>query len=153
MSSTSSSSLSARLKDPSLLRDKCYIDGAWVGAGETVVTNPVNMAEIAKVPNMGAKETTQAVEAAEKAFPAWAKFTAKQRSNILRKWFELIVANREDLALIPVSDVHARRPNLLVSVSDDELSPAALAARVVMADVARQLVEQGRWAGASLHES
>ncbi|MCX7319630.1 MAG: aldehyde dehydrogenase family protein, partial [Hyphomicrobiales bacterium] len=100
MSSTSSSSLSARLKDPSLLRDKCYIDGAWVGAGETVVTNPVNMAEIAKVPNMGAKETTQAVEAAEKAFPAWAKFTAKQRSNILRKWFELIIANREDLALI-----------------------------------------------------
>ncbi|MBT9458156.1 MAG: LysR family transcriptional regulator [Burkholderiaceae bacterium] len=60
---------------------------------------------------------------------------------------------REDLALIPVSDAHARRPNLLVSVSDDELSPAALAARVVMADVARQLVEQGRWAGASLHES
>ena len=100
MSSTSSSSLSARLKDPSLLRDKCYIDGAWVGAGETVVANPVNMAEIAKVPNMGAKETTQAVEAAEKAFPAWAKFTAKQRSNILRKWFELIIANREDLALI-----------------------------------------------------
>ncbi|TDP72358.1 LysR family transcriptional regulator [Roseateles toxinivorans] len=60
---------------------------------------------------------------------------------------------REDLALIPVSDAHARRPNLLVSLSDDELSPAALAARVVMADVARQLVEQGRWAGASLHES
>ncbi len=60
---------------------------------------------------------------------------------------------REDLALIPVSDAHARRPNLLVSVSDDELSPAALAARVVMADVARQLVEQGRWAGASLHDS
>lgn len=60
---------------------------------------------------------------------------------------------REDLALIPVSDAHARRPNLLVSLSDDELSPAALAARVVMADVAHQLVEQGRWAGANLHES
>lgn len=103
MSSTASS-LAARLKDPSLLRDKCYIDGAWVGAGETVVTNPVNMAEIAKVPNMGAREATQAVEAAEKAFPAWAKFTAKQRSNILRKWFELIIANREDLALILTSE-------------------------------------------------
>ncbi|OYU87478.1 MAG: succinate-semialdehyde dehydrogenase (NADP(+)) [Bradyrhizobiaceae bacterium PARB1] len=103
MSSTASS-LAARLKDPSLLRDKCYIDGAWVGAGETVVTNPVNMAEIAKVPNMGTKETTQAVEAAERAFPAWAKFTAKQRSNILRKWFELIIANREDLALILTSE-------------------------------------------------
>ncbi len=103
MSSTTSS-LAARLKDPSLLRDKCYIDGAWVGTSATVVTNPVNMAEIAKVPNMGAKETTQAVEAAEKAFPAWAKFTAKQRSNILRKWFELIIANREDLALILTSE-------------------------------------------------
>jgi len=103
MSSTTSS-LAARLKDPSLLRDKCYVDGAWVGTGATVVTNPVNMAEIAKVPNFGAKEATQAVEAAEKAFPAWAKFTAKQRSNILRKWFELIIANREDLALILTSE-------------------------------------------------
>lgn len=102
--SPANSSLAARLKDPSLLRDECYIDGAWVGTGETVVSNPVNMAEIAKVPNMGAKETTQAVEAAEKAFPAWAKFTAKQRSNILRKWFELIIANREDLALILTSE-------------------------------------------------
>jgi succinate-semialdehyde dehydrogenase / glutarate-semialdehyde dehydrogenase len=103
MSSTTSS-LAARLKDPSLLRDSCYIDGAWVGTGTTPVTNPVNMVEIAKVPNLGAKETTQAVEAAEKAFPAWAKFTAKQRSNILRKWFELIIANREDLALILTSE-------------------------------------------------
>ncbi|MGM4921068.1 NAD-dependent succinate-semialdehyde dehydrogenase [Tardiphaga sp. 813_E8_N1_3] len=93
-------SLRDRLKDPSLLRDKCYIDGAWVGTGETVVTNPVNDVELAKVPNMSTKEATQAVEAAEKAFPTWAKFTAKQRSNILRKWFELIIANREDLALI-----------------------------------------------------
>jgi succinate-semialdehyde dehydrogenase / glutarate-semialdehyde dehydrogenase len=103
MSSTTSP-LAARLKDPSLLRDKCYVDGAWVGTGATVVTNPVNMAEIAKVPNFGATEATQAVEAAEKAFPAWAKFTAKQRSNILRKWFELIIANREDLALILTSE-------------------------------------------------
>jgi succinate-semialdehyde dehydrogenase/glutarate-semialdehyde dehydrogenase len=93
-------SLQDRLKDPSLLRDLCYIDGAWVGTGETVVTNPVNDVAIAKVPNMGTKEATQAVEAAERAFPLWAKFTAKQRSNILRKWFELIIANREDLALI-----------------------------------------------------
>lgn len=60
---------------------------------------------------------------------------------------------REDLALIPVSDAHARRPNLLASLSDDELSPAAIAARVVLADVARQLVADGRWAGAALHES
>src|SRR6202012_5726421 len=97
-------SLHDRLKDPSLLRDRCFIDGAWVGTPSRPVTNPVNGAELAKVPVMGAAETTQAVEAAERAFPAWAKFTAKQRSNIMRKWFDLIAANREDLALILTSE-------------------------------------------------
>ncbi|MEA2821422.1 MAG: succinate-semialdehyde dehydrogenase / glutarate-semialdehyde dehydrogenase, partial [Bradyrhizobium sp.] len=97
-------SLQDRLKDASLLREQCYIDGAWVGTPERPVTNPVNGIELAKVPKMDAAETTQAVEAAERAFPAWAKLTAKQRSNILRKWFDLIVANREDLALILTSE-------------------------------------------------
>ena len=60
--------------------------------------------ELAKIPVMSTAETTQAVEAAERAFPAWAKLTAKQRSNILRKWFDLIIANREDLALILTSE-------------------------------------------------
>ena len=68
------------------------------------MTNPANGVELAKVPVMGTAEATQAVEAAERAFPAWAKLTAKQRSNILRKWFDLIVANREDLALILTSE-------------------------------------------------
>jgi succinate-semialdehyde dehydrogenase/glutarate-semialdehyde dehydrogenase len=101
---TATLSLRDRLKDPSLLREQCYIDGAWAGTGTTSVTNPVNGIELARVPSMGTKETTQAVEAAERAFPPWAKFTAKQRSNILRKWFELIIANREDLALILTSE-------------------------------------------------
>src|SRR6186713_1177609 len=100
----SQSSLHDRLKDPSLLRDRCYIDGAWVGTPANPVTNPVNGVELAKVPKLGTAEATQAVEAAERAFPAWAKLTAKQRSNILRKWFELIAANREDLALILTSE-------------------------------------------------
>src|SRR5262249_58802958 len=82
-----------RLKDPSLLKDRCYIDGAWTGTPSRPVTNPVNGVELAKIPVMGTVEITQAVEAAERAFPAWAKLTAKQRSNILRKWFELIAAN------------------------------------------------------------
>src|SRR5665213_2113254 len=103
-SKLSASSLHDRLKDASLLRDRCYIDGAWVGTPSPPVTNPVNGAELAKKPVMGTAEATQAVEAAERAFPAWAKLTAKQRSNILRKWFELIVANREDLALILTSE-------------------------------------------------
>jgi succinate-semialdehyde dehydrogenase/glutarate-semialdehyde dehydrogenase len=102
--SSAAPSLRDRLKDPSLLREQCYVDGTWTGSGATAVTNPVNDIELGKVPNFGAKEATQAVEAAERAFPLWAKFTAKQRSNILRKWFELIIANREDLALILTSE-------------------------------------------------
>ena len=100
----STPSLHDRLKDPSLLRDRCYIDGAWVGTPSRPVTNPVNGVELAKVPALSTAEATQAVEAAERAFPAWAKLTAKQRSNILRKWFDLIIANREDLALILTSE-------------------------------------------------
>src|SRR5262245_13864666 len=100
----SAPSLRDRLKDASLLREQCYIDGAWTGTGSRAVTNPVNNVELAKVPVMSTAETTKAVEAAERAFPAWAKLTAKQRSNILRKWFELIAANREDLALILTSE-------------------------------------------------
>lgn len=98
------SNLRDRLKDPSLLKEACYIDGAWVGTPVFAVNNPATGVELAKVPQLGAEETTKAVEAAERAFPAWAKHTAKQRSNILRKWFELIVANREDLALILTSE-------------------------------------------------
>src|SRR6201992_3518326 len=103
-SQSSASSLRDRLKDPSLLREQCYIDGVWVGPTASPVPNPVNGVELAKVPRMSTAEATQAVEAAEQAFPVWAKLTAKQRSNILRKWFDLIVANREDLALILTSE-------------------------------------------------
>src|SRR5258708_13715252 len=102
-SKTSVPPLRDRLKDASLLRDRCYIDGVWTGTPANSVTNPVNGVELAKVPDMSTAEATQAVEAAERAFPGWAKLTAKQRSNILRKWFDLIIANREDLALILTS--------------------------------------------------
>src|SRR5260221_8354985 len=100
----SAPALRDRLKDASLLREQCYIDGAWTGTASRPVTNPVNGVELAKIPVMSTTETTHAVEAAERAFPAWAKLTAKQRSNILRKWFDLIIANREDLALILTSE-------------------------------------------------
>jgi succinate-semialdehyde dehydrogenase/glutarate-semialdehyde dehydrogenase len=103
-SQPSAQMLRDRLKDASLLREQCFIDGAWVGTGAYPVNNPATGAAIAKIPQMSAGDATQAVEAAERAFPAWAKLTAKQRSNILRKWFELIVANREDLALILTSE-------------------------------------------------
>ena len=98
----STPSLHDRLKDPSLLRDRCYIDGAWVGTPSRPVTNPVNGVELAKVPALSTAEGTQAVEAAERAFPV-AKLTAKQRF-FFCKWFDLIIANREDLALILTSE-------------------------------------------------
>ncbi|CAN5423625.1 tricarballylate utilization LysR family transcriptional regulator TcuR [soil metagenome] len=57
------------------------------------------------------------------------------------------------LAIVPIADAHARRRNLLATLSEDELSPAALAARVVLLDVARRLVDAGRWIGARFHDS
>ncbi|MGY4353425.1 acyl-CoA reductase-like NAD-dependent aldehyde dehydrogenase [Bradyrhizobium sp. GM7.3] len=70
----------------------------------TEVLNPANGAIIGKVPNLSSAEATTAVEAAERAFAAWAKTTAKERSNALRRWYELIIDNREDLALILTSE-------------------------------------------------
>jgi succinate-semialdehyde dehydrogenase/glutarate-semialdehyde dehydrogenase len=88
------------LADPSLLKEQCYIDGKWVGAPSKAVDNPANGETIGHVPFFGAVETTQAVEAAARAFVTWSAKTAKERASILRKWFDLISANQEDLALI-----------------------------------------------------
>ncbi|NIA69648.1 NADP-dependent succinate-semialdehyde dehydrogenase [Pelagibius litoralis] len=90
-----------RLSDPGLFREQCYIDGRWVdadGGGVIDVTNPANGETLGSVPNMGAAETRRAIEAAEKAWPAWSGLLAKERATILRKWFELILENQEDLA-------------------------------------------------------
>jgi len=88
------------LNDPSLLKEQCYIDGKWVGVPAKVVDNPATGETIGAVPFFGVAETTQAVEAAERAIRIWSAKTAKERAVILRKWFDLIVANREDLALL-----------------------------------------------------
>ena len=98
---------SLKLKDPKLLRNQCYIDGQWVDAegGKTLaVTNPATGELLGTVPNMGAAETRRAVEAANAAWPAWRSKTAKERSTILRKWAELMVANQEDLAIIMTAE-------------------------------------------------
>ncbi len=92
-----------QLKDQALFRQQCYIDGVWANAdsGETIaVTNPANGEVVGTVPKMGAIETRRAIEAAEAAFPAWRRKTAKERSNILRRWFELMIEHRDDLAKI-----------------------------------------------------
>ena len=90
-----------QLKDTSLFRQQAYIDGAWLDAdgGETLkVNNPASNEILGTVPKMGAAETRRAIEAAERALPAWRELTAKERSQTLRRWYELILENQEDLA-------------------------------------------------------
>ena len=91
------------LKDPTLLRLQCYVDGRWAdadsGAARTV-TNPATGQAIGTVPVFLGAETKRAIAAADRAWPAWRSKTAKERSGILRKWYELLIANLDDLALI-----------------------------------------------------
>jgi succinate-semialdehyde dehydrogenase / glutarate-semialdehyde dehydrogenase len=93
-----------QLKDPSLFKAQCYVNGAWVGVGHSPVENPATGEVLAKVPAMGAAETTEAVEAAEAAFKPWSRRLAKERSAIMRKWFDLIMANQEDIAQIMTAE-------------------------------------------------
>jgi succinate-semialdehyde dehydrogenase/glutarate-semialdehyde dehydrogenase len=96
-------SLQAQLKDPKLFRQQCYIDGAWCDAdsGETLkVTNPANGEVIGTIPKMGTAETRRAIAAADKAWGDWRARTGKERAAVLRKWFDLMMANQDDLAII-----------------------------------------------------
>ena len=96
-----------QLKDSKLFRQQCYIDGQWADAKskETVpVTNPANGAVVGSVPKMGAAETRMAIEAADNALAAWRAKLAKERAAILRKWFELMMANQDDLALLMTAE-------------------------------------------------
>ena len=86
-----------------LFRDKCYINGEWVEANskDTIsVNNPATLKEIGTVPKCGKEETKNAIDAANAAWPQWKSTSARERSNILRKWFDLIIANKEELAQI-----------------------------------------------------
>lgn len=90
-----------QLKDAKLFRQQAYVDGAWVDAdnGQTIkVNNPATGEIIGSVPKMGAAETRRAIEAADKALPAWRALTAKERANKLRRWFDLMIENQDDLA-------------------------------------------------------
>ena len=95
------------LKDPSLLRSSCYIDGEWVAAdaGATItVTNPATGETVGTVPKMGQAETRRTIEAANAAWPAWRALTAGARSKILRRWFELLLEHQDDLAVLMTSE-------------------------------------------------
>ncbi|MBM9604830.1 NADP-dependent succinate-semialdehyde dehydrogenase [Desulfopila inferna] len=89
------------IKDTSLFRHQCYIDGQWVDAadGSTLeVTNPATGSSLGTVPGLGADETRRAIEAANRAWPDWRGQIAAERSSILRRWADLILDNQEDLA-------------------------------------------------------
>jgi len=96
-----------KLKDSSLFRQRCYVNGAWVDAGSGAkipVTNPATGEQLGSVPSIDAKGTEAAVAAAHAAFPAWAAKTAKERATVLRRWYELIMANAQDLAVLMTAE-------------------------------------------------
>lgn len=95
------------LGDASLFRQQCYVDGRWMDADSKatiVVTNPANVSVLGCVPRMGAAETRRAIEAANAAWPAWRQQTAKERGAILRRWFELVIANQDDIAKLMTAE-------------------------------------------------
>ncbi|SFW48453.1 succinate-semialdehyde dehydrogenase / glutarate-semialdehyde dehydrogenase [Pseudomonas sp. NFACC19-2] len=96
-----------QLNDPDLLRHQAYIDGQWCDASNGDVTeifNPANGKSLGSVPNIGGAQTRQAIEAAQAAQPTWRALTAKERAARLRKWYELMLANQEDLARIMTAE-------------------------------------------------
>ena len=95
------------LKDPTLFRQANYLDGTWVEAdnGKTIVVkNPATFEAIGEVPAMGTAETRRAIEAANRAFPAWRAMLAKERRAILRKLSDLMLENTEDLGVIMTAE-------------------------------------------------
>jgi succinate-semialdehyde dehydrogenase/glutarate-semialdehyde dehydrogenase len=96
-----------QLKDPSLLKQQCFIDGIWCaadGAGTIDVKNPASGHKLGTVPNAGAAETRRAIAAAARALPVWASHTAKERAALLRRWFELMLENQSDLATLMTAE-------------------------------------------------
>ncbi len=95
------------LNEPDLLRTRCFLNGRWVEGREgrtLAVHNPATGEMIGRVPALGRAETAEAVSAAAAAWPAWRRLTARQRSGILRAWYDLIVRHRDDLAVIMTTE-------------------------------------------------
>ena len=95
------------LGDPALFRQQCYVNGEWIDAsgGRAIeVDNPATGETIGTVPALGAAETRAAIDAAEAAWAGWRARPAKDRANLMRKWFDLMMANQEDLAVLMTSE-------------------------------------------------
>ena len=100
--------LSSMLSDPSLLKDKAYVAGEWVNSanGDTFeVRNPANLEVISKVPDLGLDETRKAIDLAYDAQKLWSLKTGKERSSILKKFYELMMVNADDLAMIITAEM------------------------------------------------
>jgi succinate-semialdehyde dehydrogenase/glutarate-semialdehyde dehydrogenase len=96
-----------KLNDPLLLREQCFIDGAWIPAddgGTLEVHNPATAEKLGRIPKMGAAETRRAIAAAAAAMPAWAARTGKERALVLRRWFDLMLVHLEDLAVLMTAE-------------------------------------------------
>src|SRR5882762_4268081 len=95
------------LKDPTLLRTQAFVNGEWVNAASGAthpVLNPATGERLGTVPDMGTAETRQAIEAASAALPAWGRLTAKDRAGMLRRWYDLMRVNQDDLAVIMTAE-------------------------------------------------
>ena len=95
------------LRDAALFREQCYVDGGWVDADSGAsfeVTDPATGQLVGTVPAFGAAETRRTIEAANAAYPAWRAKTAKERANVLRRWYELMLEHQEDLAVIMTAE-------------------------------------------------
>ncbi len=91
-------------KVETLIRQQCYVDGAWIGDGKDPVFNPATGGEIGRVPDVGAEGAKAAIEAAHRAFGPWRDLLAKERAALLRRWFELIIENTEPLARLMTAE-------------------------------------------------
>src|SRR6202020_2479067 len=93
------------LKSGALLRQAAYIDGQWVDGSRTLdVLNPATQQLLGRIPALGATETERAVAAAHRAFESWRRLAAAERGAVLQRWFELIMANQEDLARLMTAE-------------------------------------------------
>jgi len=92
--------MTLQLNEPSLLRLRCYVDGEWIGSPRDAVSNPATGAVLGHVPRFGVDEASAAVDAAARAFGPWSRSLAKERAAPLRRWFDLLVEHRDDLASI-----------------------------------------------------
>ncbi len=95
------------IDDKGLLKTRAWIDGQWTDSrsGETIaVTNPADGSVVGSVPSVSSAEVHRTIDAADKALPAWRRRTAKERSEILHRWYSLMMDHQEDLAVILTSE-------------------------------------------------